>query len=808
MGSHDTQCQASRGQGTPASGYNYEAYSRNWGRIHGVKFAHSEAQTLPELVPSDAQRQTIYALSTPPGKAGVAVIRISGPEALAVWRTIVKVRAGKKTAPAPAPEPWRMYRCDVLHPSTHELLDSGLAVYFKGPRSFTAEDVVELHIHSGRAIVASVLDALAFLPMCRLAEPGEFTRRAFLAGRLDLTEVEGLHDLINAETASQRKAALQAVGGALKERFEALRGDILRALSLVEAIVDFGEEEVEEDVLEEAFLLANRARERIQKYLQDYRQGEILRTGVKLAIFGPPNAGKSSLLNFLAQREAAIVTDIPGTTRDVLELSLDIGGLPVVVADTAGLRKTTDVVERIGVERAGQSVVSSDIALCVLSIPELLQSTTPPCIPTDIKSIISPEKTVILLNKSDLVPSCDLRSLRSEIMRVLNVSYVWTASLTTSRGVDSFLREFGDVLKERFDVLPSASDPDSPLIINPRHKAHLEWALKFLDAFLAARLVYDADRSVASTPVAGKVTGTTGFQGDLVCIAEELRYAAQAIGKISGRIDVEDRRLAAALQPATRLLTPLSSTMAIDGVIILDAAGRAIIQSGFRSRSPAYPLLHIEAFNNAVEKATRPGDVDPVLYVSSLELDTPSACCHVQHGELSFLSPVSGDMDPVYVFAFLRTFIDILGEYFGTISAETLKDNFDIVYQLLEETLDAGGHPSTTYPNALRDIVLPPSLLQKMLSVAGVSALANPSSNTHPFASPIPWRKTGVRYNNNEIFFDIAEELRAVVNKCVFSGQSSIKPHEDIFYLRFRSFILPLFFIGMEAQRKGLVVAK
>ncbi len=203
--------------------------------------------------------------------------------------------------------------------------------------------------------------------------------------------------------------------------------------------------------------------------------------------------------------------------------------------------------------------------------------------------------------------------------------------------------------------------------------------------------------------------------------------------------------------------------------------------------------------NNALTKASRPSDVDPVLYVSSLELDTPSACCHLQQGELRFLCPVSGDSkclrcslrvttnssdtkaDPLYVFAFLRTFIDILREYFGQISAETLKDNFDIVYQvrlitirrstasydaqLLEETLDAGGHPSTTYSNALRDIVIPPSLLQKMLSVAGVSALANPSSNSHPFASPIPWRKAGVRYNNNEIFFDISEELRAVVNK-------------------------------------------
>ncbi|KAI0346996.1 clathrin adaptor mu subunit [Trametopsis cervina] len=205
--------------------------------------------------------------------------------------------------------------------------------------------------------------------------------------------------------------------------------------------------------------------------------------------------------------------------------------------------------------------------------------------------------------------------------------------------------------------------------------------------------------------------------------------------------------------------------MAIDGVIILDHNGLPIVQSGFRSSNPAYPLLHIDAVKTALSKASRPADVDPVLYVPSLQHDMPSACCHLNHGDLRLLCPVSGNIDPLYVFAFLRTFVDILQEYLGHISAETLKDNFDVVYQLLEETLDASGHPSTTYPNALRDIVLPPSLLQKVLTVAGVTGLASSASNAHPFASPIPWRKTGVRYNSNEIFFDIVEELKAVLNK-------------------------------------------
>jgi len=176
-------------------------------------------------------------------------------------------------------------------------------------------------------------------------------------------------------------------------------------------------------------------------------------------------------------------------------------------------------------------------------------------------------------------------------------------------------------------------------------------------------------------------------------------------------------------------------------------------------------LLHIDAVNTALEKSTREGHIDPVLFVPGLEYETSSICCHVKHGDLRFLCPVTGDLDPLYVFAFLKTFIEVLTEYLGHISAETLKENFDVVYQLLEETLDAGGHPSTTYPNALRDIVIPPSLLNKVLSVAGVAALATPAMHTQPFASPIPWRKTGVRYNTNEIFFDVAETLKATVNK-------------------------------------------
>lgn len=223
--------------------------------------------------------------------------------------------------------------------------------------------------------------------------------------------------------------------------------------------------------------------------------------------------------------------------------------------------------------------------------------------------------------------------------------------------------------------------------------------------------------------------------------------------------------------------------MAIDGLIVLDSTNaRPIVQSSFRSFPPAYPLLHINAYSNAVAKAHRLEDVDPVLLVSLP--DAPTACCHLQHLSLTFLCPISEDseclvsymrflwsshlpqVDPLYAFTFIRTFLDILIEYFGEVTAPVLRDNFDIVHQLLEETLDASGHPLTTAPNALRDIVLPPSLITKLLSVAGVAGHSGPTtSNLSAFSSPIPWRKAGLRYNNNEIYFDIVETLDAVVNK-------------------------------------------
>ncbi|KAJ3932152.1 MAG: hypothetical protein NXY57DRAFT_918753 [Lentinula lateritia] len=453
------------------------------------------------LVLSDAQRRTIYALSTPMGKAGVAVIRISGPDALKVWKSIIKTAAQR------LPDPWKFQRCKIVHPERQEVLDDGLAVFFKSPKSFTSEDVVELHIHSGRAIISSVLNALSALSFCRPAEAGEFTRRAFQGGRLDLTQVEGLKDLIDAETETQRRIALQAAGVA---QFEHLRSGIIHCLAMVEALIDFGEgEDLEEGVFEQARAKAFQLHQTIQAHLEDGRRGEIIRSGLRVAIFGPPNAGKSSLLNFLAQREAAIVTSLPGTTRDILELSLDIGGLPLIVADTAGLRATDDLVESIGIERAKSMVQASDLSLCVLSLPEIYDSS---CfhIPSSVKDLITPE-TCFLLNKSDLLQT---QPSDIQIQSTLGKN-AWIASLETGHRTFEFLSSITEMLKQRYNT-SDAQGTATPLITHARQRTHLTSASQFIASFLQ----YSSE--------------------DVVLGAEELRYAAQAVGKISGIIDVED----------------------------------------------------------------------------------------------------------------------------------------------------------------------------------------------------------------------------------------------------------------------------
>ena len=305
-------------------------------------------------MPGDTMGDTIFALSSGRLPAGVAVVRISGPEASAAALAL------SGTLPPP-----RVARyCVLHHPTTGDELDRGLVLFFPGPASATGEDVVELHLHGGRAVVAAVLRALGMLPGLRPAEAGAFTRRAHQNGKLDLAEVEGLADLIAAETEAQRRQALALVSGALSGRVASWRGKLVSALALLEAGIDFSDEaDVAEDVARPALEIIRTMEHEIAAALADAARGERVRDGLVVAIAGPPNAGKSTLLNRLAGREAAIVSPIPGTTRDVLEVHLELAGQAVTLLDTAGLRETADAVEAEGVRRALARAEAADAVL-------------------------------------------------------------------------------------------------------------------------------------------------------------------------------------------------------------------------------------------------------------------------------------------------------------------------------------------------------------------------------------------------------------------------------------------------------------
>ena len=315
---------------------------------------------------------TIYALGTPaPSRAhpgALSVIRLSGPRAPDALIFLTEPKAferGHSARDPSLPEPRRMVLRSLLDPLSGEAIDRGLAVWFEAPNSETGEMMVELHLHGGRAVIGAALEAIGKLGFCRVAEPGEFTRRAFEHGKLDLTEAEAIADLVAAETAAQRRLALAQMDGALHRLYEDWRTVGLRALAHLEAAIDFPDEDLPTGLADEVRTGVNRLRDEIAAHLAD-RRGERLREGLSIAIIGPPNAGKSSLLNLLARRDAAIVSETAGTTRDVIEVHLDLGGWPVVLADTAGLRDSPDAIEQEGVRRARARAEAADLRLLVL----------------------------------------------------------------------------------------------------------------------------------------------------------------------------------------------------------------------------------------------------------------------------------------------------------------------------------------------------------------------------------------------------------------------------------------------------------
>ncbi|KAM3876324.1 5-taurinomethyluridine-[tRNA] synthase subunit GTPB3, mitochondrial [Diretmus argenteus] len=458
--------------------------------------------------------ETIFALSSGHGRCGVAVVRVSGPAsatALGCMAGITHSLLRPRTA---------LLR-SITNPRSKEVLDRGLILWFPGPHSFTGEDSAEFHIHGGPAVITAVLQALGSLPGMRPAEAGEFTRRAFHAGKLGLTEVEGLGDLIHAETEAQRKQALRQMSGELGRLYQEWSHKLKRCLAHVEAFIDFSEDELIEDgVLDQVDRSVCDLQAAMESHLKDERRGERLRSGVQVVIAGATNAGKSSLLNTLCQRPAAIVSPIAGTTRDVVETALDISGFPVVLSDTAGLRESPDLVEREGVRRARERVEQADLTLVVVDstqlppdvqqVPAFLQEHLQSVLPTQEHS--QTEGYLLVLNKTDLVPDEQRQRMEKELRCFSSLPPVCVISCQTNEGVQDFLK----VLHSRVKALCGDPLSGAPSLTQARHRAHLQHCV-------AALAQYQRYRDI-----------------DLALAAEGVRLALTSLGRITGRVGAEE----------------------------------------------------------------------------------------------------------------------------------------------------------------------------------------------------------------------------------------------------------------------------
>ena len=429
---------------------------------------------------------TIYALSSGPGLSGIAVIRISGSDTKKVLQnmTFLKLPEAKVAT-------LRKFK----NPETKDLIDEGILLWFPGPESYTGEDMAEFHVHGSKAVVEAMHSSLSKINGCRLAEPGEFTKIAFQNGKINLLKAESISDLISSETEIQRRQAIKIMSGKSSDKFNSLRQKLLKILSNIEAKIDFPEDDLPDDILNNILLEAKNVRQEIEKILNDQKVGEKIREGFKIAIIGPVNAGKSSLLNYLSKRDVAIVSEIAGTTRDVIETYLNLDGYPVIISDTAGIRESIDEIEKKGIKLALEKAENADLNLIVLEPKSVNLSHF-------LNDIVS-KNSIVVINKMDL----GIDKFNNEFKKYNPIQI----SIKEEKNLDKLLNLIKENLKNKF------ISSEEIFITRQRHRMNLEECVACLKNFEEKNTKEDFDKA-----------------------AEDLRLATRYLGMIVGKVDVEE----------------------------------------------------------------------------------------------------------------------------------------------------------------------------------------------------------------------------------------------------------------------------
>ena len=429
---------------------------------------------------------TIYALSSGPGISGVAVIRISGKDTAEVIKKITGVGL-----PVPRVATLRKFNKN----GGKELIDEGVIIWFPAPNSYTGEDLAEFHIHGSRAVISAMHLAISKIKNCRLAEPGEFTKKAFQNGKINLLKAESIADLISAETEIQRKQALEIMSGKSSYKFNSWRDQLLKTLSHVEAKIDFPDENLPKNIMNEIQKKINRVLKEIRNTLDDQKVGERIREGFKIAIVGPPNSGKSSLLNYLSKRDAAIVSEIAGTTRDVIETHLNLDGYPVIISDTAGIRMSKNEIEKKGIKIALKRAEDADLSLVIVSSKNVDF--------TGVLKKLLTKNAILVVNKSDLVKG-KLNNKYKKYEHVL-------ISIKKNSNLNKLITKIKSKLKNKFTTT------EDILITRERHRQNLINCVQHLEKFKKKKSAQDFDKA-----------------------AEDLRLATRHLGMIVGKVDVEE----------------------------------------------------------------------------------------------------------------------------------------------------------------------------------------------------------------------------------------------------------------------------